>query len=154
MSISQICNNGIDTVHIRERLDSAICMIATLRRTTSLLTCSCCVADGWTHITTTVAGRTWRCLQREDGWENVHRWSSSSFHQTWIQIRKQTLRTDLWRASPDPEPLPTIFCRSMPLVFGNHSSLPMPLEEGSRFGNKTARLLVELRLQLRHSVET
>lgn len=63
-------------------------MTATFRGTTSLLTCGCCIADGWTHITTTVAGRTWRCLQREDGWENVHRWSSSSFHHTWIQNSK------------------------------------------------------------------
>jgi hypothetical protein len=30
----------------------------------------------------------------------------------------------------------------------------MPLEEGSRFGKNTARLLFELRLQLRHDVET
>ncbi|CAM6009378.1 unnamed protein product [Sphagnum balticum] len=47
---------------------------------------------------------------------------------------------------------PTTFCRS--IVWGNHSSLPMPLEEGSRFGKNTARLLFELRLQLRHDVET
>lgn len=54
-------------MHIRERLDSAICITTMLGRTTSLFTCGCCIADGWTHITM-VAGRTGDVLrERTDG---------------------------------------------------------------------------------------